>query len=154
MKITSIRTLLFIISFIGLTGCVSTQAPPQVIAPVQMNSVIYTDKSLNEVKTLRIFESTFDTSFFVHNLKVSVQKQGIKASPTGTAEAWVMLKNHTEQNINIQGRVQYFDQSQAPSEAVSAWQRVFIPANGSGVYKELAINQDSTYYQIEFREGR
>jgi len=155
MKINFIRAFLFFIATLCIYGCMSTepkrtyQGPDQVVAPITMNSIVFVDHSLNQVKTKNIF----GMEYFTQDLRVSVQNMGIRSAPAGAAEVWVMLKNHTSYAVQIEGRTQFFDQSKAPSEEMSAWQRVYVPANSSVTYKELAIKRSSSYYQIEFREG-
>lgn len=157
MKIRLIKTLLVSFASIMLIGCLSTQktdkvyqGPDQVVSAIEMNSIVFVDHSLNQVTT----KSKLGMDYFTQDLRVSVQNSGIRPSPTGSAEVWVMLKNHTSYAVQIEGRTQFFDQSKAPSEEMSAWQRVYVPAHSTVVYKELAINRGSSYYQVEFREGK
>ena len=144
----------FLTAFITFTliSCMSNgkrTSPDQMAAPVTMNSIVFVDHSLNNTTTTNIF----GYEYFTQNIRVSVQRSGIKPSDTGLAEVWVMLKNHSSSAVQLEGRVQFFDQAKSPSENMSAWQRVYVPANSTVVYKELAINRSSSYYQIEFREG-
>ena len=155
ISITNIALSTFL-SFL-LVGCISNdykttsplQGPDQKAASIKMNSIVFIDHSLNK-KTTR---SILGFEYFTEDIRVSVQRSGIRPSPTGQAEVWVMLKNHSSSAVQVEGRVQFFDQDKAPSEDMTAWQRVYVPAYGTVAYKELAINRGSSYYQIEFREG-
>ena len=137
-----------------LAGCGATKevysGPDQVVAPVTMNSIVFTDHSLNRTVTKPILWM----DFFTKDVRVTVQKSGVRPSPSGSAEVWVMLKNHTSHPIQIEGRVQFFDKTEAPSEPMSTWQRVYVPEFATVVYKEYATSLGSAYYQVEFREGK
>ena len=153
MKFSFIKTLLTALISISMISCVSNgddrHSPDQMAAPVTMNSIVFVDHSLNNQTT----KSIFGFEYFTKNIRVSVQRSGIKPSDTGLPEVWVMLKNHSSSAVQLEGRVQFFDQDKSPSENMSAWQRVYVPANSTVVYKEFAIKRTSSYYQIEFREG-
>ena len=66
-----------------------------------------------------------------------------------------MIRNRTDFPLQIEGRVQFFDESKAPVEGPTAWQRVFLPPQSVATYKESSTNvYDIGYYYIEIREGR
>jgi hypothetical protein len=70
-------------------------------------------------------------------------------------EAWAVLKNLTNEQIMVEGRVWFFDQDEQPVEGPTAWKRLFIPPNSMATYRELSTKvMEIGYYYIEVREGR
>jgi uncharacterized protein YcfL len=89
------------------------------------------------------------------DMKVKAQTTNAKRSPTGTVEAWAVLKNLTNEQIMVEGRVWFFDQDEQPVEGPTAWKRLFIPPNSMATYRELSTKvMEIGYYYIEVREGR
>lgn len=87
--------------------------------------------------------------------KIAVEATNARRTPTNTVEAWAIFRNRTDFPLQLEARVSFFDETQAPLEGPSAWQRVFLPPNGSAEYRESSV--DSTrvaHYRIEVREGR
>jgi hypothetical protein len=89
------------------------------------------------------------------DMKVKAQTTNAKRSPTGTVEVWAVLKNLTNEQIMVEGRVWFFDQDEQPVEGPTAWKRLFIPPKSMATYKELSTKVTEVgYYYIEVREGR
>jgi hypothetical protein len=87
--------------------------------------------------------------------KIAVEKTGSRRTETGSVEAWALLRNRTDHPFQIEGRVQFFDESEAPIGGPSAWQRIFLGPNSVATYRENSTNTDRVrYYYIEIREGR
>lgn len=87
--------------------------------------------------------------------KIAVERTGARRNPTGTLNAWAMLRNRTDYEIQVEGRVQFFDQSKAPVEGPTAWQRMVLPPQGIQTYAENSTGVSNIYfYFIEIREGR
>jgi hypothetical protein len=149
------KVVALFVSLIFLGACNSTQInaderPDQVTQSIEMNSIVFTDHSLNRTKTRNIF----GYEYFTKDIRVSVQNKGIRPSDTGLLEVWVLLKNHANYPVQVEGKSMFFDGSQAPVENQSAWKRLDIPANSTGVYQEFTTSRKAAYYQTEFREGR
>lgn len=129
------------------------ESPNPYSAGIRMNSVSILDKDLQK---WYVFENTITGSVERGKKgKIAVESTGSRRTPTGTVEAWAVLRNRTDFDLQVQGRVQFFDKTKAPVEGPTAWQRVFLPANSVSHFKELSINvMDVAYYYIEIREGR
>ena len=87
--------------------------------------------------------------------KLAVERSGARRNPTGTLEAWATLRNRTDFPIQVEGRVQFFDENEAPVEGPTTWQRIYLPPQGISHYKESSYKvYGISYYFIEIREGR
>lgn len=87
--------------------------------------------------------------------KITVESTNSRRTPTGTLEAWGVLRNRTDHPLQIEGRTTFFDQYEVPVEKPTAWQRVILPPNGVAAYREFSTRQDEVaFYYIEIREGR
>ena len=114
-------------------------------ATLRMDSVVILDKSLQD----------WQGSQSRKRGKIAVERTGARRTETGTVEAWAILRNRTDHPLQIEGRVQFFDESQAPLEGPSAWQRVQLPPNSVETYRGNSTNVDRVkHYYIEIREGR
>ncbi len=156
-------TLILISAF--FSGCTTTSiqegpfpgmrvdSPTPYSAGIRMNAVAILDR---ELQNWYVYEKTLTGSVEHGKVgKIAVESTGARRSPTGTLETWAVLRNRTDYDLQIEGRVQFFDKDKAPVEGPTAWQRVFLPANGVSNYKEFSTNvMDIGYYYIEIREGR
>ena len=114
-------------------------------ANVRLNTVAIIDKSLQNWQGPQSSRRG----------KVAVERTDAKRTDTGAVQAWALLRNRTDYPLQIEGRVQFFDESQAPIEGPSAWQRVFLPPNSVATYRENSTKTAGVkYYYIEIREGR
>lgn len=87
--------------------------------------------------------------------KVLVQTSAARRSPTGTVEVMTRLVNCTDFPLQVEGRTHFLDEDQSPTEPVSAWHRVFLPARALGTYRETSTDaQRVVSFLIELREGR
>ena len=128
-------------------------SPSPYIAGIRMNSVAVLDDSLQE---WYIYENSVTG---VHERgkkgKIAVENCNARRTPTGTVEAFAVLRNRTDYDLQVEGRVQFFDRDKAPVEGPTAWQRVYLPSNGVATYRECSTNiNDVAFYYIEIREGR
>ena len=109
-------------------------------ATIRYNTVAILDKSLQRINGRG---------------KIAVESSGARRSPTGTLEAFAVLRNRTDYPLQIEGRVQFFDAQKFPADGPTAWQRVYLPPNSVAGYKELSTQVHGIgYYYIEIREGR
>ena len=87
--------------------------------------------------------------------KIAIESQGARRSPTGTVEAFAVIRNRTDYPLQIEARVQFFDADKVPVEGPTAWQRVYLEANSVNSYKEASTRvHDVAHFLIEIREGR
>lgn len=151
MKIKLFLVAVFSIFLIGCQSGPRTplgyEGPLQRTEAVEMNSVIFVDHELNRTYKGKLFGETKQI------IKVSVDSQGIRTTDGGTAEVWVLLRNHTDYPVQIEGRTMFFDSGMAPVDAKPLWKRVFIPANSLATYKESTYSGDISYYRVELKEG-
>lgn len=113
-----------------------------------LNKVIFVDHELNRVE-LNTRKKTKH-----HTIKVSLQKVGGRRSPTGTLEIWSVMKNHTDHDLQVEGRAMFFDRDEIPLDDQTAWKRMYIPANSFATYREYSLSPEASFYIIEIREGR
>jgi len=119
--------------------------PAAPYATVRMNTVNILDKSLQD----------WHGDPEQKRGKIAVEATNARRTPTGTVEVWATLRNRTDHALQLEGRSQFFDRDEAPVEGPTAWQRVFLPPNGVGVYKERSTKvMEVGYYYVEIREGR
>jgi hypothetical protein len=86
--------------------------------------------------------------------KILVEGTNSRRTATNTLEVWALLRNRTDYPLQIEARASFFDTSQAPLEGPTAWQRVMLPPNANGHYKEFSTRVNIGFYTIEVREGR
>jgi len=87
--------------------------------------------------------------------KIAVERQGARRTPTGTVRVMAQFRNRTDYTQAIEARVSFFDAGYVPVEKVSAWNRIIVPANGTGVYEESStLTSDVAHYLVEVREAR
>lgn len=117
-----------------------------------MNSVAILDKSLQKVE---IYEERFNGLLHHTSVgKIAVESSGAKRNETGTLKVWTVLRNRTDHNLQVEARVQFFDQEKVPVEGPSSWQRIVLPANSISTYKENSLGtSELKFYYIEVREG-
>jgi hypothetical protein len=87
--------------------------------------------------------------------KLAVERQGARRTPTGTVLVTAQFRNRTDYTQAIEARVSFFDAGLLPVEKTSAWNRVILPPNGTGVYEEVSTRtSDVAHYLVEVREAR
>ncbi len=118
--------------------------------PSSMNVVRILDESLMRVAYRR--EITGDVQHSVR--KIAIERMGVRPTATSTKEVWAMIRNETDYDLQLECRVSWFDQYQAPLEAPSGWQRIYLNANSIGTYTEMSIRTDVVYFIIDIREAR
>ena len=141
---------------------VRVRHPEAFQARIRMNTVAIVDKSLQtwEQRDMRVEPDWL--SIFCNGApqntqwsKIAVEATNARRTPTGTVEVWATLRNRTDYPLAIEGRTQFFNRDESPLEGPSGWQRVDLPPQSVGTYKELSTNvTDVGYYYIEIREGR
>ncbi len=86
--------------------------------------------------------------------KILVEATNSRRTATNTLEVWALFRNRTDYAQQLEARASFFDASQMPLEGPTAWQRIILPPNANGHYKEFSTNINIGYYTIEVREGR
>ncbi|OGU00925.1 MAG: hypothetical protein A2079_01365 [Geobacteraceae bacterium GWC2_48_7] len=159
------RLPIFLVALVGMisAACTTTtqiyegpspgiriEEPSAPNAGIRYNSVAILDRNL---QTSYVYE---DGKMNQGNIgKIAVENAGARRSPTGTVEAWTILRNRTNHTQTIEGRVIFFDKNKGPLEGPTEWQRVFLPPNSINTYKEFSTSVTEVgYYYIEIREGR
>lgn len=103
---------------------------PRSMTPIDLNAVQFTDKALAR--------------------QVLVEGLFARRTETDTVEVTARFINCTSQPVEVQARSSFMDQTQVPTEPTSVWSRVFIPAYGTGVYRERSMGRDEVqYYLVE-----
>lgn len=144
----------------GAAPGVRVNSPQAPYARVRMNTVNIIDKSLQrwDVTTHRPFWAQIFGGGRKEKDKygkIAVESNNARRTPTGTLEVWAVLRNRTDYALQVEGRTQFFDSSEAPVEGPTAWQRVHLPPNSVGNYKEYSTAIEGiSYYYVEIREGR
>jgi len=114
----------------------------------QFDQVIYIDHDLNRIELATLLSRERKV------VKVTTERFGAKKTETGMLRAWAVLKNRTDYALQVEGRVIFFDQDLLPIDDVTAWKRMYLPANGIGTYRDTSISFDAAHYMIELREAR
>lgn len=118
-------------------------------AGIRYNSVAILDR---ELQTSYVFQNGEIKQGHVG--KIAVENAGTRRSATGTVEAWAILRNRTNFNQQIEGRVTFFDTQKGPLEGPTAWQRIILPPNSIDTFKEFSTSiSEVGYFYIEIREG-
>lgn len=146
----------------GASPGVQVRDPMAPNARIRMNSVAIVDKSLQQWETKCVeYQPTWLSIFSGGSpenekySKIAVEGTNARRSPTGTVEVWATFRNRTDFPLTIECRSQFFDRQEAPVEGPTAWQRVHLPQQSVGSYKEFSTNVlDVGYYYIEVRESR
>lgn len=87
--------------------------------------------------------------------KIAVESQGSRRNPTGTLKVIAQLRNRTDFTQTIEARVSFFDAGNVPVEKASAWNRIVLDANGTGVYEgSSTLTAQVAHYLVEIREAR
>lgn len=134
-----------------LSGCVTqplaegakvARRVDDAIAPdarIHYNQVVILDRSLQNDKTG----------------KLAVERQGARRNPTGTVRVIAQFRNRTDYPQAIEARVSFFDGQHVPVEKTSAWSRILLAPNATGVYEESStMTSDVEHYLVEVREAR
>lgn len=114
----------------------------------QIDKVVYIDHNLNRVE----IGSMIPTSRSV--VKVTTERFGSTQLAMGNLQAYAVIKNRTDYDLQLEVRVQFLDWEAIPLDDVTAWTRLYLPANGVGTFRESSLSQEAKHFMIEIREGR
>lgn len=134
-----------------LSGCASKSSSSTDLiertAPITMNSVTFTDYNLK-----RTWPRGFGQMENGESYRLSLVQHGQRPSATSTTEVYVVLRNHTDYDYQIEARTQFFDQDGVPVDVKPTWQRSTVPANSLSTYRELSTTTQPLQYRVEVRE--
>jgi hypothetical protein len=108
---------------------------PKSMTPIDLEAVQMTDKAVTK--------------------SVIVEAMMARRTETNTLQVMTRLVNCTKDDIQVEARSSFMDVDQMPTEPVSVWKRVFLPALSTGVYTESSIGRDkvATYF-VEVRSAQ
>jgi len=164
VKIICVLSTVFILALIGdnleALGAIKVRAnkdstPTMKVAVsfsgLHLNSVAIAD---DNIKDLYIVENSSNGPVEHGKIgKIAVGNVGIKRTSTNNLEVFAVLKNRTDDRLQMQGRIHFFDDMGMPVEEPSAWQRMYFSPNSMLAYKEFSTHMDAVYYYIEIREA-
>ncbi len=128
-------------------GCQSPTAPPE--RAFGTGEEIHTDGPVVLDQQLQ------SQSFFGNTVKIVLEDHGHKHTATGTHEVWVRLRNVTDFDQYVQGRVHFLSGGGEEVEAPSLWQQIFLPAKSIETYRAMSRGRDEVKrFYVELREGR
>ncbi len=84
--------------------------------------------------------------------KLSIERAGSSLTEMDTLEVWIMIRNRTNHNQQIEVRTSFFDSMGRPMDDVTGWSRMYLSPNSLNTYRTTSIKQVSDYY-VEIREG-
>ncbi|KAE8544221.1 MULTISPECIES: YcfL family protein [Marinobacter] len=152
MKGTSRSFFALAISMTLLSGCSTHKASDSTdlsgrTEPVSMNSVVFTDYDLN-----RRWSRGFGYLEDGERYRLSLVQHGQRPTSAGTTEVYVVLRNHTDFDYQVEARTQFFDRDGVPADVRPIWQRLTVPANSLETYRELSTSTQPLQYRVEIRE--
>lgn len=127
-------------------------------AGIRYNTVVILDKSLQnwdgKVFDPPVWEYIWPQEKHKRS-RLAVESTNSQRNPTGTLEAWTILRNRTDSPLQIEGRTHFFDADKIPCEEPTGWERIYLPPQSVGRYRTQSTQiEDVSYYYIEIREGR
>ena len=84
--------------------------------------------------------------------KLSIERAGSALTENDTLEVWVMIRNRTNHDQQIEVRTSFFDSMGRPMDDVTAWSRMYLAPNSLNTYRTTSTKQVSDYY-VEIRVG-
>lgn len=85
--------------------------------------------------------------------QVAVQQILGERTSTGTVRVTARFTSCSDDSSSILVRTSFFTLDQTPTEAPSAWKRVYLPARSSAVYSELSTSMNAANFLIEINTG-
>ena len=137
---------------LSVTACVTPPKPVSnkvgtSITELAMNSVNVIDRKMLEQRKT-ILGTQYDYG------KISIGATGASRTATGTLSVHTTIENMTDHTQTLQGRTRFYDENRSPIEDFSAWQRITLPARGSGTYREMSLSNKAGFFYIELKEAQ
>lgn len=64
----------------------------------------------------------------------------------------VILRNRSDDQIQIEGRVRFYDQYRVPSDGPLPWSKLVLPPHTTGLWEGTSTRvEEASYYTVEFR---
>ncbi|MDG1938141.1 MAG: DUF1425 domain-containing protein [Pseudomonadales bacterium] len=119
----------------------------------QMNSVRVIDGNLIKQDEKK-FLGRIGPSYKKVETKIVIEKQVLAMTATGLKEVIVSIRNQTDNALQVEGSVNWFDSSEIPlSQGETGWQRIFIPAKSTRAFRQNAMSPAAEYYVVDIKEG-
>lgn len=85
---------------------------------------------------------------------ISVDAQRAGYTPEGRIIAEAILRNNSNNTVNVQAQTVFKDDAGFSSGDETAWVTLILPPNGQSTYKAVALNEKSHQYSIRIRMER
>ncbi|MFK5986573.1 MAG: hypothetical protein QM479_14280 [Pseudomonadota bacterium] len=85
--------------------------------------------------------------------KLSIERAGSSLTDVDTLDVWIMIRNRTNHNQQIEVRTSFFDSMGRPMDDVTGWTRMYLSPNSLNTYRTTSVKRVSDYY-VEIREGQ
>lgn len=118
----------------------------------------YEDLAGTSVNAVHILSKSLQTQnktlFGGHQSVLSVEFLNSQRTQVGTLEVSAYLRNRSSTPAQIEARTLFLGNGGMPIGDESAWQRLYLDANGTATYKEVSLKtQQVKHYRIEIREA-
>lgn len=145
-----IRYSLVLMTSLVVTGCQfngpirgDTTNNPE----LEMNSIRVLDQSLiNQKKNV--------LGLTKGSARIVIENEGVTSSELGNAEVFVVIRNLTDEDIQIECQTTWFDVNKVPLDGPSSWDTVFLTARSVGTFKQKSITSRAVNYMVDIREGK
>jgi len=85
---------------------------------------------------------------------ISVDAQRASYTTEGRIIAEAILRNNSDNAVNVQAQTVFKDDAGFSSGDETAWVTLILPPNGQSTYKAVALNERSQQYSIRIRMER
>jgi len=118
----------------------------------------YQDLAGSKVNAVHIVSASLQTQnkrlFSDDESVLSVEFLSSQRTPVNTLEVVAVLRNRSGTPATIEARTIFLGDGGMPISDESAWQRIFLDANGTENYREKSLYTDRVkHYRIEIRES-
>jgi hypothetical protein len=140
-----------------LQGCSTIEGPEHgvKVAVSELDGKAHVVESYDNIAILNHSLQKTQTGFFNsgrNSNKLSIERAGSSLTDVDTLAVWVMIRNRTNHNQQIEVRTSFFDSMGQPMDDVSDWTRMHLSPNSLNTYRTTSVKQVSDYY-VEIREG-
>ena len=147
---TSWIRLVVLAALVTAAGCateMSSDEFAQRTRELEYNTVVFTDYDLNR----RFSEYLMGPDQVI---RITADKHGIRRTPTGTAQVWAELRNHTDYDYVVEARTRFYASDGMPVDTDPVWKRLTVSANAVTTYKEKSISTGELQYRVEVRQAK
>lgn len=132
-------------------------AAPDITRPHQQTAFATERPQLNTVNIIDgALQSTRENRNGTTHVSTKLAVEGSGSAPTaaGGREVWVSLRNLTDFPQNVETRVTWYDAAERPVDGPSAWDRLFLTANGGETFSSFSVKPSAVSFYVEIRELR